>query len=281
MQLALDCIPCFINQVIRLSERIGFDEDTTRNLMNTAWDVMKNSPPEITPPEVALQVYQTVFSYTDIEDPLIDLKSECTDMALALYPGLKELVRHADDPLRMALQLAVAGNVIDFGQASTFDIQAEIDKVLAAEFPIFDYDSFVRAQDKTDMVLYIADNAGESVFDRILIEEMKKPVVYAVRSEPVQNDVVYEDALQAGIDKVATVLSSGAPTPGAVVKLCSPEFLDLYDSAGMVISKGQGNYEALSDETRPIFFLLKVKCRHFSHVVGVPEGSYVVQLRNG
>jgi len=279
MQLALDCLPCFINQVLRLSRQIGLDENATRQLMNKAWEVMKNSPPDITPPEVARQVYRIVYDRAQIEDPLIELKSNYTQSALALYPEMKQMVQDADDPLKLALKLSVAGNVIDFGQASSFDIYGEVDTVLESDFPIFSYDSFVSELDRTDVVLYLADNAGESVFDRILIEQLPKPVIYAVRAEPIQNDVTLKDALEAGVDQVATILSSGAPTPGAVTRLCSPEFMAYFNSDAMVISKGQGNYEALSDETRPIFFLLKIKCEHFSRLVGVPEGSYIVQYR--
>jgi len=280
MKLALDCLPCFIDQVLRLARSTELDTDLTRNLMNQAWEIMKDSPVDVTPPEVARQVYRLVYDASGQENPLLTLKENCTKRALAVYPELKKHVRDAKSPLAEALKLAVAGNVIDFGQASSFDLMKEIEMVLSATFPIFDFAPFQKAQDESEQILYIADNAGETVFDRILIEELSKPVVYAVRDEPIQNDADINDALDAGVDQVAQVISSGANTPGAVLKLCNETFLELYnDPSTMVISKGQGNYEALSDETRPIFYLLKVKCNHFSHVVGVPEGSYVVQLK--
>jgi len=279
MQLALDCLPCFINQVLRLSRSIGLAEDVTRDLMNQAWDLMKDSPMDVTPPEVARQVYMLVYETSGLDNPLLDLKREYTDLALSIYPDLKEHVRRSESPLAEAIKLAVAGNVIDFGQSSSFDLMKEIQTVLSATFPIFDVEPFQRAQEEADRILYIADNAGETVFDRILIEQLSKPVIYAVRSEPIQNDATIADAEYAGIDTSAHIISSGANTPGAVLELCNDEFLDLYHGNNMVISKGQGNYEALSDETRPIFYLLKVKCDHFSKLVGVPEGSYVVQLK--
>lgn len=280
MKLALDCVPCFIEQVVRLSAELGLDDGLTRTLMDEAWTIIKESPEDATPPEVARYVFQPVYEAANHADPLIGLKQNYTKLALSLYPELKGHVRGSKNPLAEALKLAVAGNVIDYGQGSSFDLMKEIEMVLSATFPIFDFTPFQQAQDETEQILYIADNAGETVFDRILIEELSKPVVYAVRDEPIQNDATIDDALDAGVDQVAQVISSGANTPGAVLKLCNDTFMDLYNNpATMVISKGQGNYEALSDETRPIFYLLKVKCNHFSHVVGVPEGSYVVQLK--
>ncbi|MCK4398526.1 MAG: DUF89 family protein [Methanophagales archaeon] len=134
--------------------------------------------------------------------------------------------------------------------------------------------------DKTNEILYISDNAGESVFDRILIEEMKKPAIYVVRAMPVINDVTHEDAVQAGIDKVASILSSGTSAPGTVLETCNAEFKEIYKNSKFVIGKGQGNYEGLSDEKHPIFFLLKAKCWVIANDIGVNEGDVVLKGMN-
>ena len=125
--------------------------------------------------------------------------------------------------------------------------------------------------------MYIGDNAGECVFDRILIEEMKKPVIYVVRDMPIINDATYEDAVQAGIDKVATILSSGTDAPGTILKTCSAEFKNVYKNSKLIISKGQGNYEALSNERRPIFFLLKAKCDVIADDIGISKGDILLK----
>ena len=125
--------------------------------------------------------------------------------------------------------------------------------------------------------LYIGDNAGESVFDRILIERLNKPVTYIVREIPIINDVTYKDALQAGIDKVATIFSSGTRAPGTFLKKCSREFIEMFNSAKFIISKGQGNYEGLSNEKHRIFFLLKAKCYVIANDIGVSEGDIVLK----
>ena len=137
-----------------------------------------------------------------------------------------------------------------------------------------------RVLDAAHEILYIGDNAGECVFDKILIEEMKKPVTYAVRDAPIINDATYEDAVQAGIDSVATIISSGTDAPGAILETCSAEFKKLYHNSSFIISKGQGNYEALSIEMGPIFFLLKVKCQVIANDIGVNKGDIVLKASN-
>ena len=181
------------------------------------------------------------------------------ETSLSLYPSSKKKIAESEDTLLTAIKIAIAGNIIDFGASSSFDIEREINEVFEKKCAICDYEQFKLQLANTDEILYIGDNAGESVFDRLLIEELKKPVTYAVRGIPVINDVTYDDAVQAGIDKVATILSSGTDAPGAVLETCSAEFREAYRNSRFIISKGQGNYEALSEERRPIFFLLKVK----------------------
>jgi hypothetical protein len=158
-----------------------------------------------------------------------------------------------------------------------FDIEKEITDILRRDFAICDYREFVSYLDRADKILFIGDNAGECVFDSILIEEMNKPTVYVVRDIPVINDATYDDAVKAGIDRVATIISSGTKSPGTVLKTCSAQFRALYDNSSFIISKGQGNYEALSNEKRPLFFLLKAKCHVIAEHIGVEDGGIVLK----
>jgi uncharacterized protein with ATP-grasp and redox domains len=166
------------------------------------------------------------------------------------------------------------------GPSKSFDIEKDADEILRRNFAVCDYGKFKQCLDRTDDILYIGDNAGESVFDKVLIEEMKKPVIYVVRGMPVINDVTYEDAIQAGIDRIATILSSGTDAAGTVLGTCSDEFKEAYNSSRFIVSKGQGNYEALSGERRPIFFLLKAKCRVIADDIGVNEDDIVLRGPN-
>jgi uncharacterized protein with ATP-grasp and redox domains len=218
-----------------------------------------------------------VREITGNADPFRELKRESTQQALALYPSLKMTIEESNDNLLTAIRIAIAGNVIDFGPSGSYDIDTAIKEALEKDFAICDYPAFKKYLKASTRVLYIADNAGETVFDRLLIEQMNKPVTYAVRETPVINDATVEDAVQAGIDKVATVVSSGTDAPGTILSTCNPEFRQMLDRSEFVIAKGQGNYEGLSDENHSIFFLLKTKCRIIADDIGVTNGDIVLK----
>jgi len=222
-------------------------------------------------------LYQKVREISQNPDPDRDIKTESTRHALGLYAHIKNLVESSEDPLLAGIPIAILGKVIDYGPGKDFTIEHELGEILYRPFAIFDYDKFRHYVSTCDDVLYLADNAGECVFDRILIEQIRKPVTYAVRGHPVINDASMEDALEAGIYKVATILSSGTDAPGAILNTCSDEFLHLFPGARFIIAKGQGNYKALSDKTFPIFFLLKAKCLVIADDIGVGKGDIVLK----
>ena len=277
MKTYLDCIPCFFNQALRAGRIATDDEGKIKRILDEIGTALKDIPLESTPPETGRLIYKKVREITGNYDPYKEIKIENTHKALSLYHSLKQKVEQSDDSLLLAIRIAIAGNIIDFGVNRNFDIEREIHEVLEKDFSIYDYQKFKECLGKANDILFIGDNAGESVFDRILIEELKKPTIYVVRDEPVINDVTYDDALQAGIDKVATIVSSGTNAPGTILTTCSNEFRKLYYDSKFVISKGQGNYEGLSDEKKPIFFMLKVKCYVIAKDIGVTEGDIVLK----
>jgi len=278
MRTYLDCLPCFLSQALRAARIATDDEALIKRVLDEVGRMLGDLPLESTPPESGRRIYQKVGEITGNRDPFRVLKGEGTREALALYPSLKGRVEASSDRLATAVRLAIAGNVIDFGPDRAFDLEREIEMTLENTPAIWDYPAFRDALSGAREILYIGDNAGECVFDRILIEELKRPVIYAVREVPVINDATYKDAVQAGIDQVATIVSSGTDAPGTILHTCSSEFQKLYHQAECIISKGQGNYEALSSERRPIFFLLKAKCRVIADDIGVQEGDIVLKM---
>ena len=280
MHTYFDCIPCFFEQALRAGRMATDDEYKIKRLLDEVGMMLKDIRPDDTPPETGRRLYQRVKEITGNSDPFRKIKRKNTAKALSLYPSLKGTVDASEDRLVAAIRLAIAGNVMDFGANKDFDIDAEINRVFKRKFAIFDCDEFRDHLDKTGEILYIADNAGECVFDRLLMEEMRKPVTYVVRGAPVINDATYEDALQAGVHKMALIMSSGTDAPGTILATCSREFRQIYDRSTFIISKGQGNYEALSGEKRPIFFLLKAKCRVIARDVGVNEGDIILKAIN-
>jgi hypothetical protein len=234
-------------------------------------------PLESSPPETGKEVYKTVREVTGVDDPFKRLKDESIDKALGLYPSLEELVTKAKDRLETAVRLAIAGNVIDFGANPDFELERDIEDVLHQKPAINHYQAFEDRLVTAEKILYVGDNAGETVFDKILIEAMGKAVTFAARERPIINDATTADAIRSGLGEVATVISSGSDAPGTVLEGCSDYFLNLFKEADLIISKGQGNYETLSNEEGPIFYLLKAKCPVIAEDLGVEVGSTVIK----
>ncbi|MFH1683662.1 MAG: ARMT1-like domain-containing protein, partial [Candidatus Margulisiibacteriota bacterium] len=199
--------------------------------------------------------------------------------ALELYPYLKKVVKKAKDPLLMAIRLAIAGNIIDYGALAEFDIRKTVKEVLKKKFAVSDYKRFKKDLKKAKLLLYVGDNAGEIVFDKVLIEELIKHVeiVFAVKSKPVLNDVLMADAKMVGMDKVVRVIPSGSDHAGTTVSKGTKEFKKLYRKADIVIAKGQGNFETMDQERQNIYFLLKTKCPCLARAFGLRAGDIILK----
>jgi uncharacterized protein with ATP-grasp and redox domains len=277
MRTYLDCIPCFFEQALRAARIATDDEKQIKRLLDEVGIMLQEISLESTPPEIGRLIYGKVREITGNPDPYREIKKESTEKGLALYDSLREKIKRSDDGLLTAIRISIAGNVIDLGVNREYDIEQEMEEIAQKEFAICDYEAFKGCLDKTEEVLFIGDNAGEAVFDRILIEQLKKPVIYIVRETPVINDVTHEDAIQAGLDQVATILSSGTNAPGTVLETCSAEFRELLRNSDFVVSKGQGNYEGLSGEKVRIFFLLKAKCPIIANDIGVKVDDIILK----
>jgi len=231
-------------------------------------------------PEIGTNVHRIVKRITGNADPYEQLKTKYNGLASELYPKLKLLVKSSSDPLLTAVKIAIAGNAIDFGPKTEINLEQEIQNALNCELAVNDLDRFKSAL-RSRSVLYLADNAGETFFDRILIEEIVKhqvEVTYVVKGGPILNDATLEDAKTAGIDRVANVMSTGTDCTGILFDECSREFLNAFKKSNVVISKGQGNYESLNEvRNKEVFFLLKIKCPIIAEKIGVETGSMVLK----
>ncbi|HDS15082.1 MAG TPA: DUF89 family protein, partial [Proteobacteria bacterium] len=278
MQTYLDCLACFMSQIVRVGQLLELPERDCLNMLCEFSADLAEIELADPPPKTSIRLYQMISRYVGSPDPFAAIKRESTEKALALYPRLQKRVAAAPDPLSLAAKFAVAGNVIDFGVASQFDLAQELDRVLDhGAFGHWQEELFRAALEKAEWLLYLGDNTGETVMDRLFIEtivrETATPVKYVVREAPIINDATFADALAAGLDACATIISSGCSAPGTVLELCSPEFLELFHQAPLIISKGQGNYETLSGVSAPLFFFLKAKCRVVADHLGVELGD--------
>ena len=289
MRTYLDCIPCFFKQALEAARLAGASPRTQKRILNRLGGTLSKLSLDSSPPEMGRIIYGLVNKMTHRKDPYKKIKAKSNALALKLYDKLKNKVRHSGDRLLTALSLAIAGNIIDYGVKNSLDVKKELKRILSEESKaikeenrkLFNYPEFKRALRKARTVLYLGDNAGETVFDRILIEEIKnlykgKRIIYAVKEKPIINDALVEDAEKCGIGKTAEIISSGLDIPGTVLSLCSKKFLKIFKNTDMVISKGQGNFEALSYAKKPIFFLFMAKCPVVAMHVGCNVGDVIL-----
>ncbi|MDP8266914.1 MAG: ARMT1-like domain-containing protein [Candidatus Aceula meridiana] len=281
-----ECIPCFFRQAHEMAQLASRNPVIQSQIIHKVRDLVENIQEEITPPEMARNIYKVVEIIVGPKDLYREIKRESNKKALALYPRLKKKVSGAEDSFLTAVETAISGNIIDYGAKNFLNIEKEIDKLFLDDLKIedkkvFQYDDFKKDIDTTKEILYLADNAGEIVFDKVFIEElnaMGKKVIFAVRDKPIINDALKEDAVACGIDKVACLITSGSDAPGTILKYCSKEFQELFKKASFIISKGQGNYETLSQQKDPlIYFLFKVKCPIVAENVGAKVGDIVLK----
>jgi len=214
-------------------------------------------------------------------DPYKRVKDRYNRIALGALPGLRQMAARAPDALEAGARLAIAGNVIDFGIYESFDLDRSIEESFRLPLSRTDYLGFARAVHDSKRILFLCDNAGEIVFDRVLIEVLRgmgKDVTAAVKGSPVINDATLEDAADAGLAECATVIDNGNDGIGTLLEVCSERFMDEYRSADMIISKGQANYETLEqEEDKRTFFLFKVKCPVVARNLDRPEGDIVLR----
>ena len=285
MKIFLDCFPCFLRQALEASRISGADEETQRDVLNCVMAKLLEINREETPPQIGSMIHNTIRKATGKNDPYRDIKRLHNEQVLDMEENLTGLIDGSSSPLSDALKLAAVGNLIDMGPERKWNSMQDIFRDFTEKDPThFDYMSFEKSLKKARTLLYLGDNAGEIVLDKILIRvllrETNLDITYAVRGGPIINDATMEDARFVGMTDIVRVIDTGVDFPGVVPETCSGEFLDYYNSADMILSKGQGNYESLSEEDKNIFFLLQTKCPVIANKIGCRVGDIVLKSRH-
>jgi len=269
-------LPCIFRQTLdavrRVSEDPAFHEQVVREVAGWVQTADLNQPP----PVLAQRIHRLLRERTGVVDPYAGAKARDNALALSLLPELRERLARAADPLFLAVRLAIAGNLIDLGPKHELSAEEILRAIRQAESEPFsgEIESLRKASASARQILYLADNAGEIVLDRLLVERLgPSRVTVAVRGVPVINDATLSDAQAAGLSEVAEVISNGSDAPGTVLSDCNAAFRERFAQADLVISKGQGNFETLSAAPRDICFLFKVKCPVVAAKAGLPLGS--------
>jgi damage-control phosphatase, subfamily I len=277
MKTYYECIPCFLAQTVRALDAVDplHHEDIVRKVLHKLGD----TDFLLSPPEIVREVFKVIESYNGKIDYYADAKKKSNKYILDMYEELSEIISNSDDPFDTAMRLAIAGNIIDFGAKHDFSdkmIHTEIEKVLVSKEISSD---FLKDEvKKAKKILYVGDNCGEIVFDKLFLKQLPiEKITYAVRGEAVLNDVLLEDAEMVGLTDMLPVISNGSAFPGTVLNECSSEFREVFNNADLIISKGQGNYETMSGLDHNIIFLLMIKCSVIGRDIGYKTGSFVVR----
>ena len=281
-----DCYPCLVRHSVEAVKLATDQANQQKKIIKHILQAMADEPLNITPVRLTAVIHRFIQSESGIEDLYRSLREKSNRQAMSLLPDLYRVLDNAKDRLLTAARFAIAGNIIDYGgKGNSFDLEHTLAESQALSFGIDDFDKFRIDLARTRRIVYIGDNAGEIVFDRLFIEEIKRfsnpEVVFVVRGRPILNDVILEDAYAVGMPEVARVVSSGSDGPGCELERATTEIERLLESADLIISKGQGNYEALNDQSFSIYFLLKVKCSVIAADIGARIGDSVIKFSAG
>lgn len=281
MRTYLDCFPCFVRQALDAARFATDDEQIHTRVVQEVLHLAARMDTHQPPPVIGQHVHRLIRKITGQKDPYDEQKRQSNELALRLYAELEQDVEEAADPLEAAVRLAIAGNILDFGVNSSLDYaQAEqvINAALDTDFDGQELSAFADCVAQARDILYLGDNAGEVVFDRVLIERLPyDKVTFVVKGSPVINDATMADAEAAGLTDLVEVITNGSDGPGTILPTCSPQFRQRFAQADLVVAKGQGNYESLSDVDKSIFFILKAKCPVIARDLGCTIGEMILR----
>ncbi len=279
MQVFLDCLPCVLRQALESARQATDDEAIQQQIMTEVIGELTHYATFANAPDIARTVQGIVKTHTGNPDPYQAIKQRDLAAAKAQYPIVYEQFLQKDDALYWALKAAATGNVLD----SAIGLSSNADRLVQEyqrPFAVCDMPLLQQRLKTAKSLLLIGDNTGETVFDGLLLQQFPDlKLYYAVRNQPVLNDATYDDAVASGLDAYAEILSTGCDVPGVLLDECSDAFLQVFHSADIVITKGQGNFETLSNPPRELFYLLKAKCPVVAKVLDVPLSEFVFRYR--
>lgn len=286
MNVYNECIPCFARQGAEAALAYAPDNpELQQEVLRTVLRIAAEGDYSKSPPEVAVQYFRAIKKLTGVDDPHVEAKQASNEEVMALLPKLREEVLLSPDPLETAVRMAIAGNIIDFGtphgqkDSGLLDV---IEHAVESEICMDAFAAFKQRVEESDLILYLGDNCGEAVLDRLLIEQMpREKVTFVVRGGPILNDITPLEVSQVGMDEICRVIDNGNDAPGTILHESPVDFRELFEKADMVISKGQGNFETLQNCGREVFFLMKVKCDVVAKETGLPLGSIFFRRDDG
>ena len=276
-----ECGACFLRQARELLDLSTDDEDLKFRLMENTFDYLaKNFSKEYSPNELASVFNQNIKRKTGCSDPYVQQKKLGTDVAMSMISQIKEIL-HEDNSLENHVKMAIVGNILDFGAFDiNTDVQSLIKQHLNKSLAINDFDALKSALKKHDEALYLLDNTGEIIFDKLLADKISQfdvDVCVAVKESPIVNDACFSDALDVGF---VNIVSIGSDSAGIVDSMISDEFREVFENSSLIISKGMANYEGITEmklNNKDVFCLLCAKCNPIAKDLNVNIASHVLK----
>lgn len=286
MRCSMDCFPCLLQQGIRTARQHLENEEEQRKLVKRIIAEMAAADDDASAPYIAHKIQRALIEVLGVTDPFAKEKHYYNREMLKLEDDFVRMVESADNPLKAALKLASAGNIIDFGPGHDLSSEKVLETIsitMKRELPEDVFNKLNAALREADKLLYLGDNAGEIVFDKVFIRTIKAvyphlQVYFATRGKPIVNDVTEDDAYAVKMENYAAIINNGSDIPGTILKLCPDSFVKIFNEADVIISKGQGNFESLSGTTnhKNLFYLFLCKCSHFMNTFGVAQNEMVL-----
>ena len=286
MRFSPECVPCLLNRVIYEMELVA--PDRVQEAVEESLHILSAEFPKgVNSAVLATRVHEAAYRISSSDDPYADIKRRSDAVAEQVFPRAMDFVERSEDRLRAAVKCAIAGNVLDFGIDVGFDrpedLGLKFDKLIAEGLAIDDLEAAKGLMRKASSVVYLFDNCGESVFDRLLVREIRDlgpKVIGVVKGAPILTDVTREDAERAHLDECFDqLLSTGVFAVGVDVSRMPQELRSALDEADLIVSKGMANFESLSDERLgPVLYLLRAKCGPVAHCIGAKRNDNVAKL---
>lgn len=272
------CYFCHLRSVQELIQKFNPQEEVANRFVEAVHYSLQNHW-EVMNPLLATYIHRLAREILQIENLYAEEKEAANQLLLKDYAYWQEYVTTADNSFETAAKLAVVGNIIDYGAHSLEgDLITQIKELLKQPLVLNQVKALEEEIKKARRILYLGDNAGEMVFDKLFIQTINHPhLTYVTRGKAVINDATIEDAKKVGIPEVCKVINNGSDAPSTLLSLCSETFIKEYQEADLIISKGQGNFEGLMDEKHPnTFFLLIAKCKPIADLLKVAPKNLVI-----
>ena len=281
MKLHDKCLPCVINQVIKVANITGITKK--EELLREVFTYLSKMNFDETTPEIIGEIFDMIKRHTKNPDPYKETRNYYNTLFMELLPEFERKIDQAENSFMLAVRYAIVGNIIDFNPIHNTlleDIYDCFDNMEQLELAIDDSSALMKDISIAGTLLYLGDNCGEICMDKILLKKIKElnpnvKLFFGVRGKPVVNDSISDDAYSVGIDEYAEIIDNGDGSLGTVLNRTSPAFKEVYNKADVVIAKGQANYECLSEEDKNIYFLLMTKCDVIAKDIGVEEKKMI------